>query len=135
MRFHVQPTFHSSRSTTSSPPRRSTRSASRAPARAAPCPPRLPSLTRLPTPSGHGPSSCERCRSRESDCGSVCKQHRLSTDGPHCLLTPDPARFGDVEHDPIGAAVLHLDVAMLLMPLTDAEGLVDVIAAPGSRRP
>src|SRR6266545_5235134 len=40
----------------------------------------------------------------------------------------DPARLRDVEHDSIGAAVLHLDVSVSLMT-TDTERLVDVVAA------
>src|SRR6266508_452363 len=46
----------------------------------------------------------------------------------------DPARLGDVEHDPVRAAVLHLDVALMLAALADSQRLVDVIAAPRTGR-
>src|SRR5712692_6940576 len=46
----------------------------------------------------------------------------------------DPARLRDVDHDAVGAVVLHLDVAVLVLPIADSEGLVDVMARLRARR-
>src|SRR5712692_1980617 len=51
--------------------------------------------------------------------------------GPPCSLVAetrgaDPARLRDVDHDPVGAVVLHFDVAARPATVADAEGLVDV---------
>src|SRR6266849_5444064 len=46
----------------------------------------------------------------------------------------DPARLRDVDHDAVGAVVLHLDVAVLVLPIPDSEGLVDVMARLRARR-
>src|SRR6201988_4001109 len=47
---------------------------------------------------------------------------------PPCCSSPQPACRRDVEHDAVGAAVLHLDVAVGLMA-AHAERLVAVVAA------
>src|SRR5262245_43392218 len=49
-------------------------------------------------------------------------------------LTPSlqPAGFGDVEHDVVGAGVLDLDVAVGLAAAAEGERLVDVVAARGA---
>src|SRR5919199_3281842 len=46
----------------------------------------------------------------------------------------DPARLGHVDHDAVGAAVLHLDVAAVTAPLANPERLVDVVARRGTGR-
>src|SRR6185369_14186092 len=44
----------------------------------------------------------------------------------------DPAGLGDVHRHAVGPGVLHLDVAVPIAVLPDAEGLVDVLAGLGS---
>src|SRR5262245_5870932 len=44
------------------------------------------------------------------------------------LGSADPARLRDIDHDVVGAAVLHLHVGVALLAVPDAQGLVDVVA-------
>src|SRR6266851_4123524 len=46
----------------------------------------------------------------------------------------DPAGLGDIQHDPVRPGVLDLDVGVALIPVADAEGVVDVVAARRARR-
>src|SRR5438046_7940681 len=83
----------------------------------------LPS--RIPTSPGAAPCGV-RTRPRRITRSSIGRDEVLGTEagGAH------PAGLGDVEHHVVRAAVLHLDVGLVLA-LTHAERFVDVVARLG----
>src|SRR2546425_6904724 len=69
---------------------------------------------------------------RSPRCAPLVRSRRLLERG-----RPDPARLGDVDRDPVGGVVLHLDVRVAVAGVADPEGLVDVVAwrRPGALQP